>query len=240
MAILIHLSSQVSSAKIISPVRKSYWEIARDSGRSRRDLTPHRITATHCFALQCHCELCPPPHVDMISHPLYLSPPRTMSQWIVQISTSRGAPYYFNTETKESSWSPPPELSEDQVNALLKASQEAKSKSGQVRASHLLVKHNGSRRPSSWKENKITRSKEEAIEILRGYQAQIGTSTDKFAELATTHSDCSSHDQGGNLGWFGHGQMQKPFEDAAYGLQVGQISDVISTDSGVHLVMRTG
>jgi NIMA-interacting peptidyl-prolyl cis-trans isomerase 1 len=34
--------------------------------------------------------------------------------------------------------------------------------------------------------------------------------------------------------------MQKPFEEAAYGLQVGQISDVISTDSGVHLVMRSG
>jgi len=34
--------------------------------------------------------------------------------------------------------------------------------------------------------------------------------------------------------------MQKPFEDAAYGLHVGQISDVISSDSGVHLVLRTG
>ena len=34
--------------------------------------------------------------------------------------------------------------------------------------------------------------------------------------------------------------MQKPFEDAAYGLQPGQISDIISSDSGVHLVLRTG
>ncbi|KAJ7459039.1 rotamase-domain-containing protein [Mycena galericulata] len=161
------------------------------------------------------------------------------SQWEVRISTSRGAPYFFNTETKESSWTPPSELSEDQVNALLKASQESK-RSGQVRASHLLVKHSGSRRPSSWKENKITRSKEEAIKILRGYQAQIGDSAHKFSELASTHSDCSSHDQGGDLGWFGPGQMQKPFEVAAYGLKVGEISDVISTDSGVHLVMRTG
>ncbi|KAJ6575492.1 rotamase-domain-containing protein [Mycena capillaripes] len=162
-----------------------------------------------------------------------------MAQWEVRISTSRGAPYFFNTETKESSWTAPPELSEDQAAALINAAQESK-RSGQVRASHLLVKHSGSRRPSSWKENKITRPKEEAIEILRGYQAQIGTSAEKFSELALQHSDCSSHDQGGDLGWFGHGQMQKPFEEAAYGLQVGQISDVISTDSGVHLVMRTG
>ncbi|KAJ7651599.1 hypothetical protein DFH06DRAFT_1041587 [Mycena polygramma] len=162
-----------------------------------------------------------------------------MSQWEVRISSSRGAPYFFNTETKQSSWTPPPELSEDQASALFKAAQELQH-AGQVRASHLLVKHSGSRRPASWKESNITRSKEEAIEILRGHQAQIGTSAEKFSELARVHSDCSSHEQGGDLGWFKHGQMQKPFEDAAYGLQVGQISDVISTDSGVHLVMRTG
>ncbi|KAJ7103180.1 hypothetical protein B0H15DRAFT_811272 [Mycena belliarum] len=160
-----------------------------------------------------------------------------MSQWEVRMSSSRKAPYYFNPETKESTWDRPAELSEEQANALLSASQASQ---GQVRASHLLVKHSGSRRPSSWKESNITRSKEEAIEILRGYQTQIGTSGDKFGELASSHSDCSSHEKGGDLGWFGPGQMQKPFEQAAYGLQVGQISDVISTDSGVHLVMRTG
>ena len=86
----------------------------------------------------------------------------------------------------------------------------------------------------------ITRTKEEAVEILRGYQAQIDGSPEKFAELAGLHSDCSSHSNGGDLGWFGRGQMQKPFEDAAYGLEVGKISDVISSDSGVHLVLRTG
>ena len=86
----------------------------------------------------------------------------------------------------------------------------------------------------------ITRTKEEAIAILREYQAQISGSSKKFAELATVHSDCSSHTNGGDLGWFGRGQMQKPFEDAAYGLEVGKISDVISSDSGVHLVLRTG
>ena len=85
---------------------------------------------------------------------------------------------------------------------------------------------------------KITRSKEEAIEILRQYEAQIDGSPEKFAELASVHSDCSSHAQGGDLGRFGPGQMQKPFEDATYALNVGQISDIISTDSGVHLILR--
>ncbi|KAJ7204390.1 rotamase-domain-containing protein [Mycena pura] len=163
----------------------------------------------------------------------------TLHQWEVRISQSRGEPYFFNTESKESSWKRPEGLSEEQADALLEKAQAGK-RSGKVRASHLLVKHSGSRRPSSWKEANITRSKEEAIEILRGYQAEIGTSADKFGELASEHSDCASHAQNGDLGSFGPGQMQKPFEDAAFALQVGEISDIISTDSGVHLVMRTG
>ncbi len=87
---------------------------------------------------------------------------------------------------------------------------------------------------------RITRSKEEALALLRQYGAQINNSPEKFAELAGVHSDCSSHAQGGDLGWFGPGMMQKPFEEATYSLQVGQISDVVDTDSGVHLILRTG
>ena len=86
----------------------------------------------------------------------------------------------------------------------------------------------------------ITRSKEDAIEILRGHQKQINGSAEKFAELAKVHSDCSSHANNGDLSWFGRGQMQKPFEDATFGLEVGEMSDVVSTDSGVHLILRTG
>ena len=86
----------------------------------------------------------------------------------------------------------------------------------------------------------ITRSKQEAVGILRGYQAEINGSAAKFAELAAKHSDCSSHSNEGDLGWFGPGQMQKPFEDATFALGVGEMSDIISTDSGVHIILRTG
>ena len=53
-------------------------------------------------------------------------------------------------------------------------------------------------------------------------------------------SHCSSAKRGGDLGWFGHGQMMKEFEDAAFGLQVGEMSGPIETQSGVHLLLRTG
>ncbi|KAH7927257.1 rotamase-domain-containing protein [Leucogyrophana mollusca] len=172
---------------------------------------------------------------------------QVMVSWEVRMSNSRGVPYFFNAETKQSSWDAPGELSDAEVQSLPGAKEylgvggaSASANPVQVRASHLLVKHKDSRRPSSWKEANITRTKEEAIAILKGYQEQIDGSQKKFAELAQEHSDCSSHSNQGDLSWFKRGQMQKPFEDATYALQVGQISDIISTDSGVHLIMRTG
>lgn len=78
--------------------------------------------------------------------------------------------------------------------------------------------------------------------MLRKHQAEINDASnkaDKFGELAKVHSDCSSHEKNGDLGMFARGQMQKLFEEAALGLKVGEISDIVSTDSGVHIIMRT-
>ena len=66
-----------------------------------------------------------------------------------------GQTYYLNIYTKESQWDFPTEPAK-------------RSKMEMVQCSHLLVKHRDSRRPSSWREEKITRSKEEALEILKG------------------------------------------------------------------------
>lgn len=52
-------------------------------------------------------------------------------------------------------------------------------------------------------------------------------------------SDCSSAKRGGDLGLFGRGAMQKPFEDAAFALKVGGLSQPVDTDSGVHIILRT-
>ncbi|KAM6498572.1 hypothetical protein JOM56_006520 [Amanita muscaria] len=165
--------------------------------------------------------------------------------WEVRLSKTRGVAYFYNTETEVSTWETPSELSPEQIAQLPGAeylsgsTDKSSSKKDQIRARHLLVKHRDSRRPSSWKEENITRSKEEALEILRGYQKEIGGSAEKLSELAEKHSDCSSHANGGDLGSFGRGQMQKAFEEAAFGLEVGKMSDIVSTDSGVHLILRT-
>jgi len=60
---------------------------------------------------------------------------------------------------------------------------------------------------------------------------------EKFEEVAAQYSDDKSSGQkGGDLGWFGHGQMVKSFDDAAFSLKVGDISQPITTTFGAHLI----
>lgn len=67
-------------------------------------------------------------------------------------------PYFYNTQTQQSLWDRPPELTEEQIMNLPGASEHlgGSDRPAQVRASHLLVKHSGSRRPSSWKEVRLS------------------------------------------------------------------------------------
>ncbi|KAG8627470.1 hypothetical protein KVT40_004953 [Elsinoe batatas] len=109
---------------------------------------------------------------------------------------------------------------------------------GKIRASHLLVKHRDSRRPSSWREAKITRSKDEAMSIILGHETRIRSGTTSLGDLATTESDCSSSRKRGDLGFFGRGDMQKEFEEAAFALKPGEVSHVVETASGLHLIER--
>jgi NIMA-interacting peptidyl-prolyl cis-trans isomerase 1 len=116
-------------------------------------------------------------------------------------------------------------------------------------ASHILVKHQGSRRKASWKDPEGAvignRSRDEAVTILEGYLSQLGglagdALAARFAQLAGTESDCGSAKDGGDLGVFGPGQMMAPFEEATAALGVGEISGLVDTDSGTHIILRTG
>ena len=59
-----------------------------------------------------------------------------------------------------------------------------------------------------------------------------------FAAAARARSDCSSYKQGGDLGTFQRGSMQATFEDAAFALEIGEISPLVHSDSGVHIILR--
>lgn len=165
--------------------------------------------------------------------------------WVIRVSKTHNKEYFLNQSTKESSWDPPFGTDNDKLQTYLSKLQSNNFKpiipsDGKIRASHLLLKHNQSRRPKSWKHpDGVTISRDEAISNLKNYQNKILNGEIKLGELAQTESDCSSHSNGGDLGFFGKGQMQPPFEEAAYNLNVGELSDIVETDSGVHLIQRT-
>ncbi|KAI9843684.1 MAG: Peptidyl-prolyl cis-trans isomerase NIMA-interacting protein 1 [Sclerophora amabilis] len=168
--------------------------------------------------------------------------------WEVRHSNSKNLPYYFNPATKESRWEPPSSTDTEKLKAYMaqhhssapsvRAEGAATQPEGKIRASHLLVKHKDSRRPSSWREAEITRSKEEAIEMLRAHEARIRSGETSLGDLAVSESDCGSARKGGDLGFFGRGDMQKEFEEAAFALNPGDMSSVVETASGVHLIER--
>ncbi len=87
----------------------------------------------------------------------------------------------------------------------------------QVKASHILVK-----------------TRAEAIQIKK----DLDNGGD-FAYYAKTYSLCPSGQNGGNLGYFSRGQMVQPFEDAAFELPVGTISEPVYTEFGWHLIKVT-
>lgn len=61
---------------------------------------------------------------------------------------------------------------------------------------------------------------------------------DKFSAIASEVSLCPSRKRGGDLGTFGRGRMVKEFEQAAFGLQKGQVSPIVKTQFGYHIIKR--
>ncbi len=100
------------------------------------------------------------------------------------------------------------------------------------RASHILIKAG---KDASAAEVKAARAKAE--EIL----AQLRKHPADFAKLAKQYSqDPGSADKGGDLGWFSRGMMVKPFEDAVFGMKENQISGLVRSDFGFHIIELTG
>ena len=103
-----------------------------------------------------------------------------------------------------------------------------------VRASHILILNTDAKGNPVSKEQK-KKNKEKAEEILK--KAQAG---EDFAELAKKYSQDSSASNGGDLDFFGKGQMVEPFEKAAFSLKVGEVNkDVVESQFGYHIIKKT-
>ena len=76
------------------------------------------------------------------------------------------------------------------------------------------------------------------MQALQDYEEQIRSGKKTLRGLAEKESDCSSRRTQGDLGFFGRGAMQKEFEQAAFALEPGEMSGIVSTASGLHLIQR--
>jgi peptidyl-prolyl cis-trans isomerase C len=97
---------------------------------------------------------------------------------------------------------------------------------GQVKASHILIKVEAGADDAQ---------KAEARKKIETVQQKIKAGGD-FAELAKEYSEGPSNTRGGDLGFFRRGQMVKPFEDAAFTMKANDVSDIIETRFGYHII----
>ncbi len=109
-------------------------------------------------------------------------------------------------------------VSDEDMKKFYEQNKEKFKSSEQIKASHILVK-----------------TEKEAKDIA----AQIKAGGN-FEELAKKHSTDSSATKGGDLGWFGKGSMVPAFEKAALALKDGQVSDIVKSDFGYHIIKLTG
>jgi len=102
----------------------------------------------------------------------------------------------------------------------------------QVRASHILIISDPNKDPNTAKAD----AKAEAEKLL----AKIKNEGANFEELAKEFSKCPSSAKGGDLGYFEKGKMVPAFEQAAFAMEPNQVSDVVETQFGYHIIKTTG
>jgi peptidyl-prolyl cis-trans isomerase C len=117
-------------------------------------------------------------------------------------------------------------VSDEEIKSFYDSHPESFTKPEQVRARHILIKVDS---------NAGEAQKKEARKKLAAVQARLKKGED-FAELAKKFSEGPSKSKGGDLGLFRRGQMVKPFEEVAFALPVGQVSDIVETQFGYHLI----
>lgn len=97
--------------------------------------------------------------------------------------------------------------------------------SNQIQASHILIATD-------------SKTKEDALAQITEIKEKVDAG-EEFADLAREHSDCPSGSDGGDLGPFSRGMMVPEFDKASFDLDVGDLSEVVETNFGYHLIHRT-
>ncbi|MFZ4859927.1 MAG: peptidylprolyl isomerase [Desulfuromonadaceae bacterium] len=118
---------------------------------------------------------------------------------------------------------------ETEIRSFYDSNQDKFKQEETVKASHILIGVD-----SSATADEKSKAKEKADKLKK----ELAGGAD-FATLAKGNSTCPSAPQGGDLGFFGKGQMVPSFEKAAFALKPGEVSDVVETQFGYHIIKLT-
>jgi peptidyl-prolyl cis-trans isomerase D len=122
-------------------------------------------------------------------------------------------------------------VTDDEIKAFYKTNTEKYQNQQQREASHILIAASKSAAPAE-----KAKAKAKAEDIL----SQIRKNPKQFEELAAKYSqDPESAKKGGELGVFGRGMMVKPFDDAVFSMKVNEISGIVESDFGYHIIKLT-
>jgi peptidyl-prolyl cis-trans isomerase SurA len=102
-----------------------------------------------------------------------------------------------------------------------------------IHARHVLVRYKGAKNAPAT----IRRTREQALKIAVEAQQKLSQGQD-FAMIAKKYSEDGSKDKGGDIGSPGRGRLAAPFEDALWALKVGELSTVVETEFGFHVIQR--
>ncbi len=126
---------------------------------------------------------------------------------------------------------PKMQVSEDESKKYFQENSAKFQGDEQRRASHILI---------SFGVGATEQAKADAKKKAEQILAEVKKSPQKFADFAKKYSqDPGSAEKGGDLGLFGHGAMVKPFEDAVFSMKPGEISDLVQSEFGYHIIKLT-
>ncbi|MFQ5561289.1 MAG: peptidylprolyl isomerase, partial [Nitrospinota bacterium] len=117
-------------------------------------------------------------------------------------------------------------IQEERVTEFYETNQKSFLVPKQIKARHILIRTSGGLNEDD--DKKALKKAEEVLQLVKG--------GGDFADHAKEHSDDFSSREGGDLGFFSKGRMVKPFEDVAFSLKEGEISGIVKTQFGYHII----
>lgn len=121
-----------------------------------------------------------------------------------------------------------PDPTEVEIEAHFNAHKDEYAQGERVLAQHILISPDGDTKTS----------KDEARAKIEDIRERVAGGKD-FADEAAAHSMCPSGKEGGSLGWFSRGMMVPEFDQAVFSMKVGEVSDIIETQFGYHIIYKT-